>query len=409
MTAAERILSKALVGSGLDTRQWSGVQAGLRDRAFFMAQVEEARILHTARQGIADILQSGKSQSEVRRDIRSVLEKIGYNPDSGLGENEQSRRGTIKDLLTKRRLDVMIETNVRQARGYAEHLRATTDGALRAFPAFELIRVKSRRQPRDWDARWTEAARAVGYEGVARGAKIALKTSPIWTRISRFGNPFPPFDFNSGMGVDDVPRSECIRIGLIDKDTPPQKQPEVHMNGSLQSEVPFTGKSKEYLKLVDTFGDQITHEGGSIKWRGNIIRDAFERGDDFEIRLGKPTQALKRMLSSEDLSLLKDKSFTLKGDWLDNPRVDGGTHRDHFEPREKDPRNIPLTSGDLDLIPTLWRTPDHVVKGGYTGSFTCEVDTIDGGILRMVVDATKTPKIKTLYKRKSGLGSGGLA
>ena len=34
MTAADKILQKALVGSGMDSRQWSAVQAGLRDRAY---------------------------------------------------------------------------------------------------------------------------------------------------------------------------------------------------------------------------------------------------------------------------------------------------------------------------------------------------------------------------------------
>jgi hypothetical protein len=29
---------------------------------------------------------------------------------------------------------------------------------------------------------------------------IARKDSPIWEALSRFGTPYPPFDFNSGCG-----------------------------------------------------------------------------------------------------------------------------------------------------------------------------------------------------------------
>lgn len=402
MSPADKILQKALVGSGLDTRGWSQIQAGLRDRAFISAQVTQAKILHAMRQNVAELVKGGKSESEVRRDLREYLGSIGYDA----GEN----RGTIKDLMTRARLDVMIKTNADQARGYASHIRATSAGAILAFPAYELVRVERRKLQRDWNARWKAAAQKVGWEGVARnGSMIALKTSPIWAALSRFGNPFPPFDFNSGMGVRDVKKSVCREIGLLGEDEKPKIPETPDFNGNLHASVPFEGNTKEYKRLQDIFGDQITHEDSEVKWRGNIIRDAFERGGDFNIRLGKPTQTLKEMLTAEDAAILKDKSFTLKGDWLNNPRTGGGTHRDHFEPKEKDPRNIPLTAGDLDLIPTLWRAPERVTAGGYPGSFTCELDTIDGGILRMVVDITKTPKIKTLYKRKSGLGSGGLA
>ena len=195
MTAADKILQKALVGSDLDTKGWSQIQAGLRDRAFFSSQVTQAKILYAMRQNVAELVKGGKSGSEVRRDLREYLASIGYDA----GDN----RGTIKDLMTKARLDVMMKTNADQARGYASHLLATSAGAILAFPAYKFVRVKERKMPRAWDERWKAAAQKVGWEGVARnGEMIALKTSPIWTALSRFGNPFPPFDFNSGMGLE---------------------------------------------------------------------------------------------------------------------------------------------------------------------------------------------------------------
>ena len=138
MSPADKILQKALIASGnlkpgdkeklVDTAGWSKVQAGLRDRAFFSSQVTEAKILHAMRQNVAELVAGGKSPSEVRRDLRAYLYSIGYDA----GEN----RGTIKDLMTKSRLDVMMKTNADQAKGYASHLRATTTGAILAFPAY---------------------------------------------------------------------------------------------------------------------------------------------------------------------------------------------------------------------------------------------------------------------------------
>lgn len=44
---------------------------------------------------------------------------------------------------------------------------------------------------------------------------VALKTSPIWVELSRFGYPYPPFDFNSGMWVRPVSDDDCEALGLL--------------------------------------------------------------------------------------------------------------------------------------------------------------------------------------------------
>lgn len=46
---------------------------------------------------------------------------------------------------------------------------------------------------------------------------VALVDDPIWARISRWGDPFPPFDYNSGMKLFKVSRANAIRLGLLPK------------------------------------------------------------------------------------------------------------------------------------------------------------------------------------------------
>lgn len=403
MTAAEKILKKALVGSSLNSREWNLVQAGLRDRAFFSSQVESARILHAARSMVADRAGGNLSASEIRRDLREIISSTGYRPPEG-------KEGTLQDLYSKRRLDTIIRTNVDQARGYVRHLDGMKPGAFAAFPGQELVRVRERRAKRDWATRWKNAGGQF-----YNGRMIALRNDPIWERISVFGNPFPPFDWGSGMGVRAVSRRDCIALGIVTDEEVREKVQALKanenttpgLNDNLLAEVPFKGNTPEMKRLKDAFGDQITHEDGKIVWRGSAVREAFNSGKPFEIRLGKPTEHLKSMLPAGAEKYLKDKCFTVDGSWLDEPRSNGGSHRDHFEPKEKDPRNIPLTDGDLELIPTLWRKPDSVEDGGYKGSVVCSLETFDGGILRMVVDMLRVPRIKTLYKNKPGIGSGG--
>lgn len=260
--AIDALVRKALVGSGLDTAGWDAIAAAVRDRAFFSATVTELNLLAEMRQHVMDIVGSGKSMSEARRDLRSYLAETGYLPDEGM-------EGTIKDLRTKARLDVMLKTNADQAKGYAQHLRATTAGAILAFPGYELFRVQQRKLPRDWGKRWQDAGNAVGWQGACRDRMIALKTSPIWAALSRFGNPFPPFDFNSGMGVRDVRKSVCRELGLLGENEQPEIPEPPKFNGNLESRIAFGPDSPEGKRLTEIFGaGRVRFTEGKAEWNG---------------------------------------------------------------------------------------------------------------------------------------------
>ena len=104
MTAAEKILQKALAASSIDSREWNAVQAGLRDRAFFSSTVASVRFLHAAREMAAAQAAGGMSESEIRRDLRRLLAGENYDPGD--------KANTIQDLRTRLRLDLIIKTNV---------------------------------------------------------------------------------------------------------------------------------------------------------------------------------------------------------------------------------------------------------------------------------------------------------
>lgn len=273
LSAADRILKKAVVGSAMNSAEWASVQAGLRDRAFFLSTVENVHFLHRARQLVAEHAAGGKSLSETRRDLRDALERAGYVRPEG-------REGRISDMMTQRRLDLIVQTNVQQARGWRQFIEGTSPGALAAFPAQRLVRVRQRRMPRDWESRWQIAGRAVGWEGASREQMVALKTSPIWAKLSRFGNPFPPFDFNSGMGLEDVGKREAIALGLATreelgamvktaKETPPPA-----FNGNLAAKV----DPDEADLLRDSFHDQVEIVDGEARWVERPL-DAMKVGE----------------------------------------------------------------------------------------------------------------------------------
>lgn len=381
MTAADKILQKALVGSKLDTAGWSEIQAGLRDRAFFSAKVEEARILAEARRMCAEVADGRMDASEFRRDMRKVLDQTGYTAPGG----------GIQDMRTRARLDLVLDTNVRQARGWAQWKEATTAGALAAFPAREFVRVGRREKERkNWPERWAAAGgRIFG------GRMVALKNDLVWTRLSRFGTPYPPFDFNSGMGVHEIDWDEAVELGLLKDDDPPPKMEQKGFNDGLSARLPAGQERETDQMLRAAFGAQVSIDKDNVAhWNEHLIRDMLAGGGQSNAPLGKgllnPKLLEKLEAGGVDPSVA-GRGLTVTTEWM-------ATHaQKHKAP--KGVVNIPLSPGDYELIPSMWRQPDAAALHS-PGKLELSLDTLDGNRLVLGVNLTGgTPT--TFYKTKA--------
>lgn len=373
MTAEEKLLKKSLVTSGIGSSEWNTIQAGLRDRAFFSAKVESARVLSIARKRSAEVAAGKRSASEFRRDVRAQLASEGYKAPEG-------KEGTLEDLSSRRRLDLIRRQNVESARGYVREVEGRSPGAMAVFPAQELIRIRASKKPRDWSARW----KAAGGK-VYGGRMIALKGAEVWTNISRFGTPWPPFDFGSNMGVRDVDREECEKLGVLKKGEEAPKRAKIPgFNDKLEAVMPeFNGKDDPiFTKLKDDFGDQVVYKDNRIVWKNDLIKEAFENvkeGDNGRLAsLGRVTvDALYKI--PEDLRDRYDgKGFTLTKEFSRHVQK-------HYE-EDKDKRNTPIIQGDIDLLPTIWRSPDRVTKGK-DGAIILELDLLDGDTICLIVSS----------------------
>lgn len=179
----------------------------LRERAVFSAGVIHAELLQKIDDSVRELIGGEIDQATKRLEIKNLLTRIGYRPRIGEAD-------TILDLSSDERINLQLETNRRLAEGFGSWQQGQDEVVLDEWPAQELFRAESRQEPRNWPSRWRGAGG--GFYG---GRMIALKNAPVWTAISRFGLPYPPFDFNSGMDVRDVARDEAVRLGLIDADT----------------------------------------------------------------------------------------------------------------------------------------------------------------------------------------------
>lgn len=251
--AAQSRAVRDLLPTTFRTELLAALPAELRERAFFSAGVTQAEFLQRASEKI-DVLLAGKAdRATMRLELKQLLDSLGYAPPEG-------EAGTLTDLSSDDRLNLILDTNLEMAQGYGSWAQGQDEAVLDQWPAQELIRVIDSKVKRDWEARWA-AAGGQFYDG----RMIALKNDAIWVEISRFGLPYPPFDFNSGMDVADVDREEAIGLGLIDRDT--QITPQSRgFNDGLEASLNVSGGILDAVKSL--FGSKVDVSDGVLRLAG---------------------------------------------------------------------------------------------------------------------------------------------
>jgi len=384
---------------GMGAADWMKLRTGVKDRAFWVSRVESTKFVGTCQEQIAALLDAAKNDDGALLSRAEVVSKIMRAArDAGLDTGSAS----VRNPGSMARANVIIDTNAGLAAGQAASMQANTFGARLAFPAQELIRIESRNVERDWMRRW----KANGGE-VKNGRMVALKGDPIWIKISAFGCPYPPFDYNSGMGVEDVSFDEAVELGIIEDDyKPPKDSPLKAFNADLRSDMTYRN-DEEWRNLRRLFGDQIRFSGNEIVWRQEAVKEAFLKKRHFDMDLGETTEQLKSMMPNEHLrEIVSGKSFTLDSKWLHKKRkVNGLDHYSHFGAAETHKNNIGLTPDDLDLLPTLFREPDEVFPGkdNAPNSFINVLHDGSGGNYCLVLYARDNIRVKTFLRLKPGV------
>ena len=224
-SAIEAMKVKNILPTTLSSAELMKLKPEVRERALFSARTANAGYLTEMDKVINRILNPeqvtvngktvtvGLDMATARLQLKDALDSISYKP-------EPDEKGSITDLSSDARLNLILKTQTGLARGYGYWKDGQSSAVLDQWPCQELVRGEDRMEPRDWPQRWQEAG-GTFYEGESdypEGRMIARKDDPIWEAISAFGLPYPPFDFNSGMVLSDVSRSEAIELGIVDGD-----------------------------------------------------------------------------------------------------------------------------------------------------------------------------------------------
>lgn len=257
--SSAQLARKTVVPSSMRSAEWALVPAQIRNVSQFSSGIVSARVMGAIQERLVADQSWDFSQPKGReafiRDMREVMKAEGVGT-TVTGE------GSLTNPQANSRLGLIYDQQTRSARGYANYRMALDPDMLDASPCWELYRMAepkggaSARRP--WSRIWTEAG------GRLYGSRmIALKTDPIWTDISRFGTPWPPFDYGSHMGVRDVMRQEAEDLGVIATDAPAIPE-ERRFDGHVRASAEGVPESmREWLK--ESLGDRIEFDGDTAR------------------------------------------------------------------------------------------------------------------------------------------------
>ena len=183
-------------------------------RSIFSARMASVPYLAKIREVCTAMSAGSINAADARAQLLSILEQMGHSPQD---------EGGLKNPASIRRLNLILDTQ-RQMAASVARLSEETEATAFMDPAWELVRMGTRRVPReDWPARWHAAGASIGWEGALKDRFIALKSSPIWQALGdgaggftdTLHNPYPPFAYSSGMDWRAVDRDTCEKLGLL--------------------------------------------------------------------------------------------------------------------------------------------------------------------------------------------------
>jgi hypothetical protein len=411
MNRARDFLKSLLpVTTGLGSEEVSRhIPDAIRAQSFFSARTVYAEHLAQTQADIALALGGNLSPAQIRTNMRLRLAALGYSPEPG-------KEGGLQDLSSDMRTALIINQNTQRARGYADWRESQDEDLLDAFPAREMYRATEGKTTRDWQARWNGARDALGERGTSatyaisqQGPFVALVNDPIWAALSRFGDPYPPFDYNSGMWVRDVGRKDAEALGLFadkvitDKFAAPKADPMEQVVSS-----PTAGMDEDLIReWMRPFGDRAVLTEGRVYVApepsviGQVIPFANTNVQS------RCAFGLAGDLSKEVSSALGKDVRARTALELDTSSVGHAFNRHGSELR---PWQRDITREDIMRIPETirgkgkWRASTAEEKRGYTGdAVTFEADSGETICFR-VKAGTRQPRmtLHTIWAKKQG-------
>ncbi len=234
------LAAKRTLPTSLGSAQLRTLDASVRRQSLFSARTTMKEYLDELRRTLESLINPQQEDRSAEGATQTVT--VGYNPATALEALRQElfrlgysptegTEGTLKDLSSDARLDLVVRTNTELAQGAGHFVQQNDPATVQLYPALELVRFEEpaggAQARRNWENRWRIAARAAGDPAALTaleqfGRMVALKESGIWAELGSsanfddaLDNPYPPFAFNSGMWTQDVGYADAVQLELL--------------------------------------------------------------------------------------------------------------------------------------------------------------------------------------------------
>lgn len=215
-----KYLARRKVSPGsFNSQEWASVAPAIRQRSFFSATINSARVLHRMRSMLLDwqsgavesiLTPSGASETAFKESgLAKFREKAAELLISeGLATPADFKNESIKNVISASRLKLIFNTNTAQAQDFAIYQQRVADPArINRFPAAEFVRTPGAKLPRPLH---------VANQGqIRRFDDIQFWLQMNSPDIGGFGVPWGPWGFNSFMTTFPVSRKRAEALGLV--------------------------------------------------------------------------------------------------------------------------------------------------------------------------------------------------
>lgn len=243
------LMRRKVMPASFNSAEWQAVAPAIRQRSFFSATVESAKVLNRFRRMLLDwqgaVTEDVVSPSGVPTKAYKVSgladfrEKAGdLLIQEGLATPADFKDNRIQNVASMSRLKLIFNTNTQQAQEFAAYeMRITDAGYLNLFPAARFVRRPGAVEPR---------LRHVEAQGqVRRWDDFTFWLFQNSIDIGGFQVPWGPWGFNSYMTQEPVKRVEAEALGLVKKGerllplnlTPWGIAPKTRFNAGVEAEI----------------------------------------------------------------------------------------------------------------------------------------------------------------------------
>lgn len=215
------LLRKKTFPASFNSADWQAVAPAIRQRSFFSATIESAKVLSRFRRMLLDwqaaTVEDVVSPSGIPTKAYKVSGLAEFREragdlliQEGLASPADFKREGISNVASMSRLKLIFKTNTQQAQEFAAYeMRVTDPVYINRFPAARFVRRPGAIEPR---------LRHVEAQGqVRRWDDFAFWLNQNAADIGGFEVPWGPWGFNSYMTQQPVSRAEAEQLGLVRK------------------------------------------------------------------------------------------------------------------------------------------------------------------------------------------------